>query len=268
MRKTGNNMLNKIKLFDSHCHLNDEKLAPDVEGVLERAEQAGLIGMAVIGCDWRSSLYAVHLADKYPQITSAVGFHPSDSHGLDDKVFADLAELAADKNVRAIGEIGLDYYWDETPRDLQRKWFVEQIHLAKDLHKPIIIHDRDAHGDLFNIVKRENAGENGGIMHCFSGSWELAKEALRMNFYISIAGPVTYKNARQMPEVVKNCPLDSLLIETDSPYLSPEPHRGKTNEPANVFFVAEKIAAIRGISVEEVAEITTKNALRFYGLHE
>ena len=177
-----------------------------------------------------------------------------------------MAELAAAPAARAVGEIGLDYYWDNVPREVQRKWFVEQIHLAKDLHKPIVIHDREAHGDLFNIVRQEKAGEFGGIMHCFSGSWELAQEALRLNFYISIAGPVTYKNARQLPEVVKNCPLDRLLIETDSPYLTPEPRRGKTNEPANVFFVAEKVAALRGMAIEEIGEITTANALKFYGI--
>lgn len=259
-------MLNKLDLFDSHCHLNDAKLAADITAVLARAAAAGVNNMAVIGCNLRDSLFAVHLAEKYPQLIAAVGYHPSDSHELNEEIFAELAELAASSQVKAIGEIGLDYYWDETPREVQRQWFVRQIHLAKELHKPIIIHDREAHGDLFNIVREENAGEYGGIMHCFSGSWELAKEALRRNFYISIAGPVTYKNAKALPEVVKNCPIDRLLIETDSPYLSPEPHRGQTNEPANVFYVAEKIAALRGIPVEELAEQTSANARRLFGL--
>ncbi len=259
-------MISKVKLFDSHCHLDDKMLAPDLAGVLKRAEDAGLVGMATIGCDYRSSLYAVHLAEKYPQITCAVGYHPSDTKDLTDEIFEDLRELASADVVRAVGEIGLDYHWDDTPRDVQRKWFIKQIHMAKDLKKPIIIHDREAHGDLFNICRTETAGEFGGIMHCYSGSWELAKEALKMGFYISIAGPITYKNAKYLPEVAKNCPLDRLLIETDSPYLTPHPYRGKVNEPANVFFVAEKIAAIRGISVEEIGEITTQNALDFYKL--
>lgn len=259
-------MLEKLELFDSHCHLNDPKLAADLPGVLERASAAGVKNMAVIGCNLRDSLFAVHLAEKYPQLIAAVGYHPSDSHGLDEQAFAELAELAALPQVRAIGEIGLDYYWDETPREVQRKWFIRQIHLAKELRKPIVIHDREAHGDLYNIVREENAAEYGGIMHCFSGSWELAKEALRRNFYISIAGPVTYKNAKALPEVVKNCPLDRLLIETDSPYLAPEPRRGKTNEPANVFYVAERAAALRGISLEELAAATTANAKRIFGL--
>lgn len=258
--------MDKLRLFDTHCHLNDAKLARDIAGTLERAEAAGVRKMAVVGCDWRSSLYAVHLAEKYPQLIALVGFHPSDSTGLNEKVLAELAELAALPQVKAVGEIGLDYYWPEPSHDVQRYWFIEQIHLAKDLHKPIAIHDREAHGDVFNIIREENAGEYGGVMHCFSGSWELAKEALRRNFYISLAGPVTFKNSRQLPEVAKNCPLDRLLIETDSPYLAPEPHRGTTNEPSNVYFVAEKIAAIRGISVEEVAEATYENACRLYGI--
>ena len=259
-------MQNKAELFDSHCHLNDRKLAEDIEGVLQRAADAGVAHMAVIGCNLRDSLFAVHLAEKYPQLIAAVGYHPSDSQELNEEIFAELSELAALPSVKAIGEIGLDYYWDSTPRDVQRRWFIRQIHLAKDLHKPIIIHDREAHGDLYNIVREENAGEFGGIMHCFSGGWELAKEALRRNFYISFAGPLTYKNAKALPEVAKNCPLDRILIETDSPYLSPEPRRGKTNEPANVFFVAEKIAALRGISVDEVAEAASANAKRVFGI--
>ncbi len=253
-----------LQLFDSHCHLDD--LGEQLGGVLERAAADGVVGMATIGCDWKSSLAAAELAAKYENITCAVGFHPSDSHGLDAKRFIELGELASRPEVRAVGEIGLDYHWDETPRDIQQKWFIEQIHLAKDLHKPIVIHDREAHGDLFDIVRRENAGEFGGIMHCFSGSWELAKEALRMNFYISFAGPLTYKNARALPEVAAKCPLDRILVETDSPYLSPEPFRGKPNEPARVRYVAAKLAEIRGLDIEEVGEAVTANARRFYGL--
>lgn len=255
-----------LQLFDSHCHLDG--LGDKLPGVLERAAAAGVVGMATIGCDWESSQRASELAAAYDNITCAVGFHPSDSHGLDDKRFIELGELASRPEVRAVGEIGLDYYWDSTPRDIQQKWFVEQIHLARDLHKPIVIHDREAHGDLFDIVRRENAGEFGGIMHCFSGSWELAKEALRMNFYISFAGPLTYKNARALPEVAAQCPLDRILIETDTPYLAPEPLRGKSNEPANVRYVAAKLAEIRGLDIEEIGAAVTRNARLFYGLAE
>lgn len=257
-------MINKLKLFDTHCHLDDKKLVGDLAGVLQRAEEAGLVGMATIGCDYRSSLFALHLAEKYPQVVAAVGVHPSDADTLDDALYNELAEMASADKARAIGEIGLDYHWDNVPRDVQKQAFIRQIHLAKDLKMPIVIHDREAHGDLFNICRRENAGEFGGIMHCFSGSWELAKEAMRMGFMISAGGPLTFKNSRQLPEVVKNIPLDYLLLETDSPYLSPEPYRGKTNEPKNVFFVAERVAQIRGVEVEEIAHITTENAQKFY----
>lgn len=257
-------MINKLKLFDTHCHLDDKKLVGDLPDVLQRAEEAGLVGMATIGCDYRSSLFALHLAEKYPQVVAAVGVHPSDADTLDDALYNELAEMASADKARAIGEIGLDYHWDDVPRDVQKQAFIRQIHLAKDLKMPIVIHDREAHGDLFNICRRENAGEFGGIMHCFSGSWELAKEAMRMGFMISVGGPLTFKNSRQLPEVVKNIPLDYLLLETDSPYLSPEPYRGKTNEPKNVFFVAERVAQIRGVEVEEIAHITTENAQKFY----
>lgn len=257
-------MNGNIKLFDTHCHLDDEKLVKDVPGVLARAEKAGLVGMATIGCDYRSSLFSLHLAEKYAQVVAVVGFHPCDVDKLDKDAMEELAEMAQAPKARAIGEIGLDYHWDNVPREVQRQKFIEQIHLAKDLKMPIVIHDRDAHGDLFNILRKENAGEFGGIMHCFSGSKELAKEAMKMGFMISAGGPVTFKNSRHLPEVVKNIPLDYLLLETDSPYLTPEPYRGKLNEPANVYFVAEKIAAIRNMPVEELAEITTQNALRFY----
>lgn len=257
-------MINKLKLFDTHCHLDDKKLVGDLAGVLQRAEEAGLVGMATIGCDYRSSLFALHLAEKYPQVVAAVGVHPSDADTLDDALYNELAEMASADKARAIGEIGLDYHWDNVPRDVQKQAFIRQIHLAKDLKMPIVIHDREAHGDLFNICRRENAGEFGGIMHCFSGSWELAKEAMRMGFMISAGGPLTFKNSRQLPEIVKNIPLDYLLLETDSPYLSPEPYRGKTNEPKNVFFVAERVAQIRGVEVEEIAHITTENAQKFY----
>ena len=207
-------MINKLKLFDTHCHLDDKKLVGDLAGVLQRAEEAGLVGMATIGCDYRSSLFALHLAEKYPQVVAAVGVHPSDADTLDDALYNELAEMASADKARAIGEIGLDYHWDDVPRDVQKQAFIRQIHLAKDLKMPIVIHDREAHGDLFNICRRENAGEFGGIMHCFSGSWELAKEAMRMGFMISAGGPLTFKNSRQLPEVVKNIPLDYLLLET------------------------------------------------------
>jgi len=259
--------MNKLELFDSHAHLDDKKLVQDTAGVLDRAAKAGVKYIATIGCDYRSSLFAVHLAEKYPErLVATVGFHPSDCDKYTDDMPEKLAELASAPAARAIGEIGLDYYWDNVPRDIQRKVFIEQINLAKSLHKPICIHDREAHGDVFNICKSEKAAEFGGVMHCFSGSWELAKAAMDMGFYLSFGGPVTFKNAKHSVDIVKKMPLDFLMLETDSPYLSPEPYRGKLNEPANVYFVAQRIADLRGVSVEEIAEITTRNAKKFYGI--
>lgn len=255
-----------ITLFDTHAHLNEPELAKDLPAVLERAHLAGVEHIATIGYDWQSSLYAVYLAEKHEHVYAVAGIHPHDAQTLTKEVYHKLAELAQSPAVVAIGEIGLDYYRDLSPRDVQKKAFTEQIHLAKDLAKPIVIHDRDAHADTMKILRQENAGANGGILHCYSGSWEMAKEAMKLGFYISIAGPVTYKNARTLPEVVQKMPLDMLLVETDCPYLTPEPYRGKTNEPAHVRLVAEKIAAIRGQSLETIAEQTTENALRLYGL--
>ncbi|MDD2569259.1 MAG: TatD family hydrolase, partial [Clostridia bacterium] len=190
-----------INLFDTHAHLNEPELAKDLPGVLERAHLAGVSHIATIGYDWQSSLYAVYLAEKHKHIHAVVGIHPHDAQTLTKEIYQRLAELAQSPKVVAIGEIGLDYYRDLSPREAQKKAFIEQIHLAQDLHKPIVIHDRDAHADLMKIVRKEKAGVNGGIMHCYSGSWEMAKEAINLGFYISIAGPVTYKNARALPEV-------------------------------------------------------------------
>ncbi len=253
-------------LIDTHAHLDDKAIYGDLEEILKRAAQAGVEKIVNIGCDWKSSLMSLRLAEKYPQIYATVGVHPHDAKILDNKLEESLFELLKEKRVVALGEIGLDYYRNLSPQECQKKAFRRQIALAKEAGKPIVIHDRDAHGDCLKIVKEEKAGENRGIFHCFSGSWEMAKECLRLGFMISLAGPVTYTNARNLWEVAKNIPLDSLLVETDSPYLSPHPHRGKTNEPARVVLVAEKIAQLKGIPFEEVAGETTKNALSIYNL--
>jgi TatD DNase family protein len=177
-----------------------------------------------------------------------------------------IEELCKHPKVVAIGEIGLDYYWDTSPKDVQHRVFREQIRLARKLGMPIVIHNREAHQDILAILKEEKAAEVGGIMHCFSGSWETAKQCLDMNFYISFGGPVTFKNAKQPKEVLAQVPIDRLLIETDAPYLTPHPHRGKRNETAYVRLVAEAAAEIKGVSLEELAEITTQNAIRLLGL--
>ena len=254
-------------LFDTHAHLDDPALYPDIDNVLKRAKEAGVTLINSVGCDWRSSLLNVHLAEKHPEmIYASVGVHPSEVADIDEQVLAKLLELAKTPRVIGWGEIGLDYHYENTNKELQQKYLRLQISLAKEAGKPIIIHDRDSHQDVVDILQEEHAGINGGILHCFSGSWEMAKQCLKMGFFISFAGPLTYKNARVPVEVAGKVPLDMVLVETDSPYLTPHPVRGKTNEPARVIYTAEKLAQIRGMDYEEIAEITTANAKRIFRL--
>lgn len=256
-------MLQKIKLFDSHCHLDDAKLAKDLPAVLERAAQNGLVGMATIGCDLRSSLFALHLAEKYPQVACAVGVHPSDCGELNEKSFADLAELAAAPAARAVGEIGLDYYWDNESHDIQKKWFIRQLELARELNLPVLIHSREAAGDTMEIMKEYARGLD-GVIHCYSYSKEMAQEYVKMGFYIGVGGVVTFKNARKLKETVEVLPLTSIVLETDCPYLAPEPYRGKRNHSAYIRYVAEEIARLKGVTCQEVIAKTEDNAKKLY----
>ncbi|MCR4963880.1 MAG: TatD family hydrolase [Firmicutes bacterium] len=252
-------------LFDSHAHLDDKKIYADLEGVLQRAEEAGVTRIATIGCDWPSSLMSVRLAEKYPgRVFATVGIHPQDAETLNEPILEKLYRLAQAEAASAVGEIGLDYHYDGPSREIQQKAFRRQIDLAKQLSLPIAIHNRESHEDMMRIIKQEKAGVNGGVLHCFSGSWEMAKFCLNQGFMISFAGPVTFHNARSAVEVAQKAPADMILVETDSPYLSPEPFRGKTNEPARVKYVAEKLAELRGVDFETLAWQTTENALRLY----
>lgn len=254
-------------LFDTHAHLDEPALYPDLEGVLARAREAGVGLITTIGCDWRSSLMAVRIAEKYPaQVYAAIGVHPHEAKDLTPEQWDNLLQLAAADKVVAWGEIGLDYYYDHSPREVQRKIFRDQLAVAKQCGLPVIIHDRDAHQDVLDILKAERVGSNGGIMHCYSGSWEMAKQCLSLGFYISFAGPLTYHNAKTPLEVAARVPEDRLLVETDCPYLSPHPFRGKTNEPARVTYTAAKLAEIRGLEYERLAEITTANAKRIFNI--
>ena len=254
-----------LDLFDTHAHLNDEKLFRQLPEVLARAKANGVNHIANIGYDWPSSLLAVKTAEQYPQqVIAAIGIHPSDADTLDDNMLEKLYDLAQSSQVRAIGEIGLDYYWNDHSHEVQKKAFYAQIDLAKELKLPIVIHDRDAHEDVLNIVKQTNAAVNGGIMHCYSGSWEMAKVCLKLGWKLSIGGPLTFTNAKNLPEVVEKTPITELLVETDSPYLSPHPFRGRTNEPALVRLVAEKIASIKGLSIEETASCLSANSKAIY----
>ncbi|WP_018663639.1 TatD family hydrolase [Heyndrickxia acidiproducens] len=255
-------------LFDTHVHLNDEAFQDDLEAVIERAQQASVEKMTVVGFDRPTITKAMELIDAYDFLYAAIGWHPVDAIDMKDEDLDWIKSLAGHPKVVAIGEIGLDYHWDKSPREIQQDVFRRQIRLANQLSLPIIIHNREATEDCVSILKEENAQETGGIMHCFSGSPETAMECIGMNFYISLGGPVTFKNAKKPKEVAAAVPLDKLLIETDCPYLAPHPFRGKRNEPAYVKLVAEQIAEIKGISYAEVAEQTMRNAETLFNIKE
>ncbi|MCP1156249.1 TatD family hydrolase [Bacillus infantis] len=253
-------------LFDTHVHLNAEQFEEDLEEVIGRAQAEGVSHMVVVGFDRPTITKAMELAEAYDFIFACVGWHPVDAIDMTDEDLAWIEELAAHPKVVAIGEMGLDYHWDKSPKDVQKDVFRRQIRLAKKVKLPIVIHNRDATADVVEILREEGAGEVGGIMHCYSGSVEVAKECLDMNFYISLGGPVTFKNAKKPKEVAEAVPLEKLLIETDCPYLAPHPYRGKRNEPAYVKLVAEQIAELKGLAFKEVAEATTENAKRLFGI--
>lgn len=250
-------------LFDTHAHLNAEQYNEDLEQVIERAKSEKVEKIVVVGFDRPTITRAMELIEAYDFIYAAIGWHPVDAIDMTDEDLAWIKELSQHEKVVAIGEMGLDYYWDKSPKDVQKEVFRRQIALAKEVNLPIIIHNRDATEDVVTILKEEGAAEVGGIMHCFTGSLEIAKACMEMNFYISFGGPVTFKNAKKPKEVVKDIPSDRLLIETDCPYLTPAPFRGKRNEPSYVKYIAEQIAELREMSFEELAALTTENAKKF-----
>jgi len=252
-------------LIDSHAHIDDEKFDADREAVIENALAAGVGLIINPAADEESSRRAVALSEKYSMVYATVGFHPHDAKSYDFKEHGQmLRDWAKKDKVIAIGEIGLDYHYDLSPRDIQQSVFVDQMHIAKEMALPIVIHNRESMEDMWRLLKDHFSPEYGGVMHSYSGSVEMARIFLDMGFYLSISGPLTFKNARKLPEVVAMMPLDRLLVETDSPYLTPTPHRGKRNEPAYVRFVAEEVARIRGMSIEDLEEITTENAKRVF----
>ncbi|KQU19742.1 hydrolase TatD [Bacillus sp. Leaf13] len=252
-------------LFDTHVHVNAEQFNEDLEDVIERAQEAGVNNMVVVGFDRPTITRAMELIETYDFMYAAVGWHPVDAIDMTEEDLKWIEELSSHPKVVAIGEMGLDYHWDKSPKAIQMEVFRKQIRLAKKVGLPIIIHNREATADIVNILKEEEASEVGGIMHCFSGSAETAMECIDMNFYISLGGPVTFKNAKKPKEVAAAVPLDRLLIETDCPYLAPHPYRGKRNEPSYVKLVAEQIAEIKQLSVEEVSQATTDNAKKLFG---
>jgi TatD DNase family protein len=258
-----------MNLIDTHTHLDFPQFDSDREQVIERAANAGVKAIVNVGTDLTSSRAAVALAEAYPQIYAAVGVHPHDAKTMTGEMLEELRALASHPKVVAIGEIGLDFYRDLSPRDKQRQAFQQQLALAREMGKPVIIHNREAHAEVMDILRHwvEGSHQPAGVLHCFSGDLAMAQEAIELGFYISIAGPVTFKNARRLRELVRQLPLEKLLVETDCPYLAPHPHRGKRNEPAYVKLVAQEVACVKGLSLEEVARITSDNAQSLFALN-
>ncbi|NGP45790.1 TatD family hydrolase [Bacillaceae bacterium SIJ1] len=257
-----------MKLFDTHTHLNVDQFLEDRDEVFLRAREAGVEKMVVVGFDRETIRSALSFSEMHESVYVAVGWHPVDAIDFVQEDFQWLDTLASHDKVVALGEMGLDYYWDKSPKAIQKEVFARQIQLAKKHKLPIIIHNRDATRDVVDVLKAENAAEVGGIMHCFAGDEDVARECLDMNFYISLGGPVTFKNAKLPKEVAKIVPSDRLLIETDCPFLAPHPYRGKRNEPAYVRLIAEQIAELRNESVEKIAQQTYDNACRLFGISE
>jgi TatD DNase family protein len=255
-------------LIDSHAHLNDERFEEDRDILIKDLEKNGVELVLNIGFDLESSKESIDLAKKYNMIYAAIGTHPHDVKDMTEETLDAYMELSKYEKVLAIGEIGLDYHYDNSPRDLQKKWFREQIRLAKSLDLPYIVHDREAHADIYNIMKEELYSGVRGILHCYSGDVELAQEFIKMGFMISLAGPLTFKNSKAAKRVAYAIPLEHLLIETDAPYLAPEPNRGKRNEPAYVRYVAEEIARCKGIEYDEVVRQTNSNFKKLFGLRD
>lgn len=255
-----------LMLTDTHTHMDHSSFDGDREETIRRAQEQGVTRIVNVGFNRETIPTTLALAERYEAVYAVVGWHPQDAKDMRADDLDWIESLCRHEKVVAIGEIGLDYYWDTSPKDVQQRVFREQIRLARRLGMPIVIHNRDAHQDVVGILQEEKAAEVGGIMHCFSGSWETAKQCLDMNFHISFGGPVTFKNAKQPKEVLACVPLERLLLETDAPYLTPHPYRGKRNETGYVRLVAEAAAEIKGMTLEEIAEITTANAVRLLGL--
>ncbi len=257
---------NKAFLVDSHVHLDDKAFDADRQEVILFADQIGVKWMLNPGADLASSRRAIALAEKHSSVYAGVGIHPHDAKDVPEDWEAQLRILAAHPKAVALGEMGLDYHYDHSPREVQQDVFRQQLRLAVELAMPVIIHEREAPSDTLTILQQERVHSVGGVMHCFSGSRETAELCMKMGLYISFAGPVTFKNARRSLEVASTIPLDRLLVETDAPYLAPEPYRGKRNEPGHVLLVAQKIAEMRGMTLQELGAAVTFNAEQLFGI--
>lgn len=254
-----------MSLIDTHAHLNDQKFASDIDEVVSRANAAGVDRIIVCGYDLESSRTAVELSSRFDCVFATVGVHPHDAKHYDSAAEAEITELSGNEKVLAIGEIGLDFHYDFSPRPEQMAAFEAQIELASKLGKPIVVHSRESNDEALQVLGEHARNIIGCVFHCFSGDEDFARRVLEMGFYIGVDGPVTYKASEKLRRVVEMCPTDRLLVETDCPYLTPVPHRGKRNEPAYVRYVAEEVARIKQMTLEELASATSLNARRLFG---
>lgn len=253
------------KIFESHAHYDSSKFAEDREELLNSIQENEVGTIINVGASWKSVTSVIELAEKYPFIYAALGLHPDEVGDLNEERFVFLKEQCRKQKVVAIGEIGLDYYWDNESHDIQKKWFVRQLELARELDLPVIIHSRDAAEDTLKIMKEHAQGLR-GVIHCFSYSKELAEEYVKMGFHIGIGGVVTFKNGKKLKEVAEVIPLERILLETDCPYLAPEPYRGKRNSSLYIPHIAQAIADIKGITYEEVVAQTEQNGKLLFGI--
>lgn len=260
-------MIGGTMIFETHAHYDDEQFDMDRETLLSSMPEQGVGTIVNVSATYASCQRVVDLVQKYPFMYAAVGIHPDEVGSLNEERFQQMKELCKQEKVVAVGEIGLDYYWDNESHDLQKEWFVRQLDLARELNLPVLIHSREAAADTMEIMKQHGQGLK-GVIHCFSYSKEMAAEYVKMGFYIGVGGVVTFKNARKLKETVEEIPLTSIVLETDCPYLAPVPYRGKRNNSAYIKYIAEEIAGIKGVSYEEVVEQTEKNARDLYNLTE
>lgn len=255
-----------MMIFDTHAHYDDEQFDEDRDELLTSMKAHGVEAVTNIGASLASSRSTIELTERYPFVYGAIGVHPNEVEELDEAGIGWLKENCALPGIVAVGEIGLDYYWDEPDRDIQKKWFMRQLELAREVKLPVVIHSRDAAKDTLDIMNAFHAENLGGVIHCFSYTKEMAREYLSMGFYLGIGGVLTFKNARKLKEVVEYMPMEQMVLETDCPYLSPVPNRGKRNSSLNLPYVVEEVARIKGISEDEVIKITNRNAKTMYRL--
>lgn len=255
-------------LIDSHAHIQGKEYAGEVAAVIERARQAGVEKIIAVGGagDMTSNTEAVALAESFPDIYATVGMHPHDAKDVGPEDLAELKELSAHPKVVAVGETGLDYYYSHSPHEVQRRVFAQFIHMARETELPIVVHERDAAKDAAELLRAEGEANLRGVIHCFTGDYQAACKYLDLGFYISFTGIITFKNADRLRAVVRQVPLDRMMVETDSPYLTPVPHRGKRNEPAHVRWVAETIAQVKGVDLETVARVTSENVRDLFAM--